>query len=360
MVRMLSMQKPESGGRPSCNLGSGRCSRDCLAALAAVAWSVCSVARCWRRTSNNGKVLYNTRWSPVNAAAAMAPVTAPTRWTGKTRIQLGENAGNIANAINNLVVQMAFLRGHVTNTATDRSRGPRHRGSDVATGQPVAQVSPPTLSFGAVAGHRPRRSRSPSPTPAPCRWPSGVVQRSGFRCQLNCSVVAISASCTVNVIFTPSATGAATPPSPSCTTRGGSSTVTASGSGSAAAIQVPATLVFPPTVVGSSSSQQFIEVRNTGSLPLPDQRHRHHPEQGARFQASVAVCRRYQRRAIRQLFGIVANHADRERRRSGTVGDPAQRGGGNSAVALSGVRRGQCAANRVMTEYRYARSTITS
>ncbi|HQD66716.1 MAG TPA: hypothetical protein PLJ16_15915 [Casimicrobium huifangae] len=33
---------------------------------------------------NNGKVLYNTPLVAGEAAAAMVPVTAPTRWTGKT------------------------------------------------------------------------------------------------------------------------------------------------------------------------------------------------------------------------------------------------------------------------------------
>ena len=51
------------------------------------------------------------RWWRVNAVNCNGACHGPDPLDRQNRIQLGENAGNIANAINNLVVQMAFLRG---------------------------------------------------------------------------------------------------------------------------------------------------------------------------------------------------------------------------------------------------------
>ena len=150
---------------------------------------------------------------------------------------------------------MAFLRGHVsTQQLIDLAAYIADPAS--ATGQPVAQVSPTALSFGAAPAPLHRRSRSPSPTPAPLPLAMSGVSSSdpSFAVNSSCSVVAINASCRQRH-RTPSATGARNATITILhNASGGGSTVTASGSGSAAAIQVPATLVFPPTVVGSSTS----------------------------------------------------------------------------------------------------------
>lgn len=328
-----------------------------LAALAAIGLVSLLGSTVLAQDVNNGKVLYNTPLVAGERSCSNGACHGPDPLDRQNRIQLGENAGNIANAINNLVVQMAFLRGHVT-TPQLIDLAAYIADPTSATGQPVAQVSPPTLSFGAVAPGTaaPAQQITVTNTGTLPLAVSGVSSSDpDFAVNSSCSVVAISASCTVNVIFTPSATGARNATITILhNASGGSSTVTASGSGSAAAIQVPATLVFPPTVVGSSSSQQFIEVRNTGSLPLQISAIVITPS-GSPFQriggdcadgisvapsASCSVSLRItptESGAVQAQLLILHNAA-----------------GGSSAVALSGVGVVSAQQTRVMTEYRYA------
>ncbi|HOB01716.1 MAG TPA: hypothetical protein PKJ50_09165, partial [Casimicrobium huifangae] len=134
------MQNTESGGRPVTTWATAMLSR--LAAFAAIGLVSLLGSTVLAQDVNNGKVLYNTPLVAGERSCSNGACHGPDPLDRQNRIQLGENAGNIANAINNLVVQMAFLRGHVT-TPQLIDLAAYIADPTSATGQPVAQVSPP-------------------------------------------------------------------------------------------------------------------------------------------------------------------------------------------------------------------------
>ncbi len=222
--------------------------------------------------ANNGKALYNTPLVAGERSCSNGACHGPDPLDRQNKIYLGEDAGNIYNAINNLVVQMAFLRGHVsTQQLIDLAAYIADPAS--ATGLPVAQVSPSTLSFGAVApgSSAPAQQITIANTGTAPLAISGIASSdAAFAVSSGCGVVAVAGNCSVSVTFTPPAVGLR---NASITVlhnaNGGSSTVPVSGTGAVAAIRVqPAQLVFAPGIVGTATDVQSVAVANDGGAPL--------------------------------------------------------------------------------------------
>ena len=220
---------------------------------------------------NNGKVLYNTPLVTGERSCSNGACHGPDPLDRQNRIQLGENPGNIVNATNS-VAQMAFLRGRIT-TPQLIDLAAYIADPTSATGQPVAQVSPSALNFGAVAPGTaaPAQQITVSNTgTSPLSISSVSSSSSDFGVNSNCGVVAINTSCTVNVTFAPPAAG----PSNATVTilhnaSGGSSTVSVTGIGATAVLRVqPSSLNFPAVVVGTTTETQSVEVANDGNAPL--------------------------------------------------------------------------------------------
>ena len=305
---------------------------------------------------NNGKVLYNTPLVAGERSCSNGACHGPDPLDRQNRIQLGENAGNIANAINNLVVQMAFLRGHVT-TPQLIDLAAYIADPTSATGQPVAQVSPPTLSFGAVAPGTaaPAQQITVTNTGTLPLAVSGVSSSDpDFAVNSSCNVVAINASCTVNVIFTPSATGARNATITILhNASGGSNTVAASGQGAVATIRIqPSSLTFLPVVVGTLTEIQSIEIANVGNAPLTINSLNIAPAASAFLQAggscsggailTAGSSCTVQIRAMPTIVGpfqgqfVIAHSA-----------------GSNVSIALNGEAVSDLQQTRLMVEYRY-------
>jgi|GEM_PF-1835883 len=348
------MQNTESGGRPVTTWATAMLSR--LAAFAAIGLVSLLGSTVLAQDVNNGKVLYNTPLVAGERSCSNGACHGPDPLDRQNRIQLGENAGNIANAINNLVVQMAFLRGHVT-TPQLIDLAAYIADPTSATGQPVAQVSPPSLNFGAVAPGTaaPAQQITVTNTGTLPLAVSGVSSSDpDFAVNSNCNVVAINASCTVNVIFTPSATGARNATITILhNAPGGASTVSASGTGATASIGVLAAVVFPPTEIGSASSVQVVEVRNTGGVPVRLGSIAVTPA-GGPFQRTGGDCADGGTVAPAALCTVAMRFVPADSGTSqGQLLIAHNAAGGSSSVALGGLGVSSAAQTRTMTEYRY-------
>ena len=96
------MQNTESGGRPVTTWATAMLSR--LAAFAAIGLVSLLGSTVLAQDVNNGKVLYNTPLVAGERSCSNGACHGPDPLERQNRIQLGENAGNIANAINNLPI----------------------------------------------------------------------------------------------------------------------------------------------------------------------------------------------------------------------------------------------------------------
>jgi len=161
-----------------------------------------------------------------------------------------------------------------TLSITDNAAGSPQTVSLTGTGaNTVLNVTPTTLGFaaqalGSTSVSQPVTVSNPGPTAISI---SGIQASGDFAQTNNCgSSVAASSSCTVNVSFTPTATGS----------RNGALTITDSASNSPQAVSFSGTgvtltlnvsassLSFPITVVGTASSSKPVTLSNSGSLPI--------------------------------------------------------------------------------------------
>jgi F5/8 type C domain/Pectate lyase superfamily protein/Abnormal spindle-like microcephaly-assoc'd, ASPM-SPD-2-Hydin len=137
---------------------------------------------------------------------------------------------------------------------------------------PVTGVnaSPTALTFGPqVTGSTSAAQSVTVANPTSAAAPVSSITASGpFAQTNNCgSSIAANSSCTVNVTFSPTATGASTG-SVTINAGGVTSTVSLTGTGTAPGPVLsasPASLSFPATVVGSSPATQTVTVTNSGT-----------------------------------------------------------------------------------------------
>ncbi|MBA3464837.1 MAG: choice-of-anchor D domain-containing protein, partial [Deltaproteobacteria bacterium] len=147
----------------------------------------------------------------------------------------------------------------------------------IASGSPALAISPPSRGFGSVTVG----SMSPAQTftvtnlggqvsgvPAATLTGAGAAQfaTAGNTCT---ATLAPGASCTVQVRFAPTASGAASAALSITATPGGTVTAALAGDGASAGgiVFVPSNTTFPATAVGDTSAVQTLTVLNTGSSP---------------------------------------------------------------------------------------------
>jgi hypothetical protein len=161
-----------------------------------------------------------------------------------------------------------------TLTVADNAAGSPQTVSLTGTGaNTVLNANPVTLSFaaqalGSTSVSQPVTVSNPGPTAISI---SGIQASGDFAQTNNCGTsVAATSSCTVNVSFTPTASGS----------RNGALTITDSASNSPQVVSLSGTgvtltlnvsassLSFPITVVGTASSSKSVTLSNSGSLPI--------------------------------------------------------------------------------------------
>jgi sugar lactone lactonase YvrE len=134
---------------------------------------------------------------------------------------------------------------------------------------PAASVSPATLSFSAQVGNatKPRTVTLSSTGTGPLQV-SNVAVTGPFSQTNTCSgSIAPAASCTIQVMFTPTAVGSASG-TLTITDNAGAQTVALSGYGTAPVFISPGSLFFGVVAVGSTSSAKTVTVANRLTVPL--------------------------------------------------------------------------------------------
>jgi hypothetical protein len=159
-------------------------------------------------------------------------------------------------------------------TITDNASGSPQTVSLTGTGGSVVlNVSPGTLNFPAQAlasasASQPVTLSNPGLTPISI---SGIVAGGDFGQTNNCGAsLSAGSSCTVNVTFTPTASGPRTGTLTVTDTASNSpQSVSLSGSGVTPTLSLSATsFYFGTVVVGTSSSARTVTLSNTGSVPV--------------------------------------------------------------------------------------------
>jgi len=138
---------------------------------------------------------------------------------------------------------------------------------------PVAALSPASLTFAAqrVGTSSNAQTVTLSNTGTAALAISSISASGDFTQTNNCAgSLAPNASCTINVIFKPSTTGARSGVlTVSSNSNGGATTVSLAGTGFVSTASVsPTSLSFSAQVVGTSSASKAVTVKNTGSGPL--------------------------------------------------------------------------------------------
>jgi mono/diheme cytochrome c family protein len=166
------------------------------------------------QSATNGRTLYTTPQVTGQLSCSNGGCHGPDPTTNQNRIRNGANNPTaIANAINGGVSVMAFLRGRLTSAQlSDLATYIANPGSTNTS--PIATVSPATLGFGSVnvGSSSGVQAVSVSNTGAgnlqlsAITLSTGEFVRSGGTCAAGTSLAA-AASCSIGVIFSPSATG---------------------------------------------------------------------------------------------------------------------------------------------------------
>jgi parallel beta-helix repeat protein len=166
--------------------------------------------------------------------------------------------------------------GNITGSLTlkDTASGNPHMLALAGTGgAPVASLAPSSLNFGSqlVATTSAAQTITLSNTGNDAMAIASITSSDDFAETNNCgTMVAMGASCSINVTFTPTATG----------TRAGSVSVTDNAAGSPQSVSVtgtgtapiaalsPVSLSFGGQLIGTTSSAQGATLSNTGTAPL--------------------------------------------------------------------------------------------
>lgn len=184
---------------------------------------------------------------PDSSCTALVSFEPKAGGNANGTLTLTDNSGNLGSS------QLVTLSGFAT--------------------QPVANVIPGSLAFPAQVVNTKSASQSImllNTGNGPLQVASALTAMP-FSATNNCGApVAPGAACTIQIAFTPIASGAATG---SLTISGNSGTqhVTLSGTGSAAAPPAsltPASLLFPPQLIGTTSATQTATITNSGNIAL--------------------------------------------------------------------------------------------
>lgn len=243
----------------------------------ALAW-VCATGLLPLSTSaqdaNRGKQLYNTSLAVGELSCSAGACHGPNPLARQNKIQNGDTPDGIAFALNT-VVQMAGLRGHI-NGAQILDLSAYIADPASATGAPNLQLSATALNFTATApgAAAPAQLLTLSnPGTAALTIASVSSSSSEFPVTTTCSSVAVNASCTVSVGFTPSALGTRTATlaiQHNDAALANPLLVPLSGDGVAALLTLsPADGIhFPETTVGRNAMMQTVDVSNHGNQSL--------------------------------------------------------------------------------------------
>ena len=142
-----------------------------------------------------------------------------------------------------------------------------------APAKPVVAISPSSYNFGsqAVGTASPPEAIDLTNTGGAALVISSITASGDFSQTNNCGAgLASGASCTINVTFTPSQTGARSGAiTVSDNASPGTQTVSLTGTGTGAQVNLaPSSLTFSPQLVGTSSSPQGVTLSNPGSVAL--------------------------------------------------------------------------------------------
>ncbi len=146
--------------------------------------------------------------------------------------------------------------------------------SGTGTAAPVATLSPSSLSFGSepVGEATPEKTVTLTNTGTAALIISGITASADYVAVSTCkSPIAVGASCAINVIFKPTASGVlAGTVSISDNAPANPQTITLSGTGTAPAVGFSPSggLVFGPTLAGKSVGPTAAILTNTGAAPL--------------------------------------------------------------------------------------------
>jgi len=229
----------------------------------------------------------------VNTTSSSQAVTLSN--TGSAALSIGgivaigdfgqtNNCGTSVSAGGSCTINVTFAPSATgartgTLTITDNASGSPHAVNLTGTGTaPAISLAPSSLSFTSQAVGMSSAAQTVTLTntgSAPLNVPS-ITPSGDFSQANNCgTTVAAGGSCTINVTFTPTASGARTGTlaitdnaagSPQAVTLSGSGTP--AGSSPAAASLQPSSLNFGSVAVGASSGSQSVTLTNTGGSPL--------------------------------------------------------------------------------------------
>jgi hypothetical protein len=224
----------------------------------------------------NGKLLYNSELVRGELTCGSGSCHGPNPSLNINKVKNGDTPGGIANAANN-VVQMRFLRGQLSAaTLTDLAA---YIDNPSAASGPLAQAAQSSLSFGTLAVG----ASSSVQTVTIYNIGTSALTVSGVSSSLadfsisanTCSgAIAADGSCTFNVVFAPSVSGAR---SADITVQhnaaiGNPLTISVNGTGTGSAQTTASlsisSLEFDALFVGQSSRAQTLALTNSGGSPL--------------------------------------------------------------------------------------------
>ena len=135
-------------------------------------------------------------------------------------------------------------------------------------------LTPASINFGAITVGQPSRPQAVTLTnPNTISMPVTSITSGTTFVQTNTcgTTLAAGASCTISIVYTPTATGAATGTVQAATPFGNASAML-TGAGAAVALAAPEatpeTLIFPATAAGSTSAPQIITIRNPNTQTI--------------------------------------------------------------------------------------------
>ena len=226
---------------------------------------------------NAGKLAYTTPQVAGRLSCSASACHGSNPLNNQNRIlKAADNPGGIGVALNS-VSQMAFLRGNLT-TQQFIDLAAYIGNPAAATGTPVAQLAPASLSFGTtvVGNSALAQIFAINNTGTAALVVSGISSSNAdFTVVSSCGNIAASNSCNVSVGFTPSSAGTRSGTiTVTHNASGGASTITVSGTATAPVVltpgitAAPASVAFGSVALGSFSGAQFVVVTSSGNAPL--------------------------------------------------------------------------------------------
>ena len=247
--------------------------------LSLVPWAALSLTALLATTaqaqsSAAGKIVYTTPQvvGQLSCSAGACHTLSPSNNQNRI-LKAADDPGAIGVAVNT-ITQMAFLKGKLTTTQfVDLAAYIGNPGA--AAGTPSASLSATALAFPSivVGGSSSAQTLSISNTGTDALVVNSIVSSlPDFVVNGGCATVAVGASCSLAVTFTPAQVGTrAGNLTVAHNAAGGSSTVSLTGTGSAPLvprISVPLSLNFGAVVTAQASDPVVVSVGSVGTAPL--------------------------------------------------------------------------------------------